>query len=757
MEIADFLPVYPFLEDSNFYDSLFHKKEFNELQIKDKYDTERINGLEKYQVIITRFLSPYTPYKSLFLFHEMGSGKCVLPDTSININNTIIKISNLWDKYDKIDLLHFTDNEGMWIDISNENLLTPSMNTKLTFENNRINKIYKQKINELIYVITLSDNKTIGITRRHKLFTNLGWKNDIYDKNVSSVGIQGSTQNGKNVNGVGFVPIKNINLIKYEGYVYDLEIEKFHNFVGNGIICHNTFSAIKSIEYSFDHPYKKFNRAIIILKNKRLMKEFKYELVYKATDGKYIPDGVELLSPESSNIRISKLVNQRYDINTFEMFAKKVSIMSDIEIINTYSNCYIVLDEIQNIRPTKKQSKIGVDMNFTYYKLHNFLHVANNTKILLLSGTPMRDNPVELIDVFNLILPLEKQLFKADIINHDLLKQRLKGYVSYIKTPPSKAEKKIIYSKRSLELNMNNILIFTTEMSEFQSMIYVKTFMKEKHGVVNFDMNDPRIVNEMLNVIPDQDDLMEIDEEDADQEDEIISKKKPMGSEHYNDKDENISISKGFNLYKNLTQVSSFVFPDGTFGKEGFEKNIKLSSKYIDNGTRTVYSFKNNQTALEIKNNLKKYSTKFHSIIELAMQADKCCFIYFENVTGSGSILLGLILELYGFELYRGTSNISKEKPRYALLTGSTTFATETSTIIRNYNNHRNATGNYLKILIGSKVMNEGFSLNHTQVVSVVIPHWNYYKNITKVYIYIIYFNIYVDIKIIKFVINEIL
>jgi len=86
MNIYDFLPKYPNIIDSkddllnpydtNFYESIFKKKEFYDEKLEkiEKLSEEK-GVLMKHQKIIARFLSSHTMYDSLLLVHQMGSGK----------------------------------------------------------------------------------------------------------------------------------------------------------------------------------------------------------------------------------------------------------------------------------------------------------------------------------------------------------------------------------------------------------------------------------------------------------------------------------------------------------------------------------------------------------------------------------------------------------------------------------------------------------------------------------------------------------
>ena len=89
--VENFLPKYPNIDNitinddtiktwfmnpyDNFEQAIYNKKEFNELVINKENIKEENEVLLNHQRVVSRFLSPYTIYDGLFLFHEMGTGK----------------------------------------------------------------------------------------------------------------------------------------------------------------------------------------------------------------------------------------------------------------------------------------------------------------------------------------------------------------------------------------------------------------------------------------------------------------------------------------------------------------------------------------------------------------------------------------------------------------------------------------------------------------------------------------------------------
>ena len=74
IDIIDFLPNYPNITNENFNKDIYYKKEFNDQKLSE--NIENIDkGFLKHQIFISRYLSQFTKYMGLLLFHEMGTGK----------------------------------------------------------------------------------------------------------------------------------------------------------------------------------------------------------------------------------------------------------------------------------------------------------------------------------------------------------------------------------------------------------------------------------------------------------------------------------------------------------------------------------------------------------------------------------------------------------------------------------------------------------------------------------------------------------
>ena len=185
-----------------------------------------------------------------------------------------------------------------------------------------------------------------------------------------------------------------------------------------------------------------FRGALILMKGKNLIENYKKELVEKCTDGKYkikdddaydgkddsdddIEDGKDgkdgkekkvgydnpgSLTANKVRRRINKKLAEFYQFQTFETFSKQLSKMRDQDIIKNYSNIVIVIDEAHHLRVVNDKGRVDEALKGQYNNIFRLLHLVKNTKTILMTGTPMIDTPAEIASLMNLILDSDKQL-----------------------------------------------------------------------------------------------------------------------------------------------------------------------------------------------------------------------------------------------------------------------------------------------------------------------------------------------------------
>ena len=459
--------------------------------------------------------------------------------------------------------------------------------------------------------------------------------------------------------------------------------------MGTGKSC----SAVGAIE-TIREQSNMFRGALYLAKGRPLLDNFKNEIAFKCTDGRYIPDNYENLTKRERDGRRDKLLSQFYQFKTFETFAKSaIKDVPDHIIKEKYNNMIIVIDEVHNLREQGKTAGLNI-----YNQFHRFLHVIEGCKILILSGTPMKDSVDEIASIMNLITPMDKQLptgqtfineyfdmegpeiFKVKQSKKRELKQVFKGKVSFLKAMTSTVPK--IYEGEHIG-RLRHLKVVPDVMSKFQSLAYKNAY--------------------------------ELDRQTDRQ-----------------------------GVYSNSRQASLFVFPDNSYGKAGFDKYInerKRKGALVVNDDGKKQQLSNFSLKPELRDalkadsieeqleNVKKFSTIYAASILNILRAQaegKCVFVYNELVTGSGMILFGLILELFGFTKASGNEPSKNYKPRYISLSNATSTPAQIKDLIGRFNKPDNVNGKVINVIIGSSVLREGFSFQNIQVEEIQTPWFNY-------------------------------
>lgn len=458
---------------------------------------------------------------------------------------------------------------------------------------------------------------------------------------------------------------------------------------GTGKTC-SSVAAIEQIRSEINE----YNGALILMKGSNLINNYINELVFictckkqdkdkKCIEGPYIPsdyheDGI---TDEQKKRRINAKIKEFYDFDTFGVFSTKISKMKEENVIKKYSNKIIVIDEVHNLRLKDEENHYSI--------IHKFLHTVKNCKVILLSGTPMVDQPEEIASIMNLVLPSDKQLPVEDefikeylikseknisIIKKDKvveLKSHLHGYVSYLKAMSSDVRKTYMGN-----VDVGNFNLYPLTMSKFQTIVYHPAYIRDKES--------------------------------------------PEKRGVYND-----SI-----------QSSLFVFPNKKYGTEGFNDYIQETTQksIIDGSEKTVFKLSSVLKDLIIKGaasteekleRLRQYSVIYADCIKKLLDPSDNSnhFIYIKLVKGSGAILFSKLLDLFGFRESKGgfTKGL-----HYSIITNATTSDKDNLNILKTFNHRSNIDGKYIKVIIGSKVISEGITFKNIQNIHIFTPSWNF-------------------------------
>lgn len=449
-----------------------------------------------------------------------------------------------------------------------------------------------------------------------------------------------------------------------------------------------------SIIEKMRNEFPSFKGALVLMKGETLIRNYKKELVDTCTDGRYkitdeedqmygYDDEIDELDKMRGELtdkkkvrRINKKVAEYYDFQTFEVFCKMLSEMTDKELQIKFSNLVIVIDEAHHIRITDVKEKDNKDR---YNNLHRMLHIVKNVKIILMTGTPMVDKPSEIASLLNLFLPLKDQLPTGDDFNETYMIEEKGTFV----INPEKTEelREKLYGKVSFLRSMQSIV--------------KREFIGERLDLEYFNQFPMRMVSDGVQI------------------------------KHYKEALKKDRDGKG--IYINSREANLFVFPNGTYGSEGFKKYTKTrktaENKIITTISDSIFDpYKGVGSIKEKLEILSRYSIKYATCIKMLLEKEGNHFVYMDFVEGSGAIIFAKLLENFGFNQFKKGQQGGKNT--FALLTSKT--SSDINKVLSVFNSDENVIGNRIKIIIGTKIVSEGFTFKNVQNVHILTPHWNF-------------------------------
>lgn len=384
-------------------------------------------------------------------------------------------------------------------------------------------------------------------------------------------------------------------------------------------------------------------RFIYVCSNDDLKRNFEVEFKGVCTKGDY----------ENVNISRFQIVTMTYD----EFFKK-------LERPTYFNNSLIIIDEVHNIKTKKTMKGETFDLSSLV-----------NSKVVLMSGTPMTDKPLEIGQIMNIILPENEKLnteaqFYNEIENPENKKKFIKaitGRISYLKSPNDDSVVKAFKGEKLK--GFKKFILSKSVMSEFQKNIYYKALERDE-------------------------------------------------------KEESPA-------YTNSLQASEFT------GEQVGQDSAQYGTKY-DPGSLRFKSKDNKGKLLELKKYSSKYAASIETILE-AVKNGKNIFIFNSFVSGGGIETFSRILQLFNFEKvkYSNINKIKSIKSlgssapagRFVTLTGTKPDKAPIEwkqMVVKRFNQKDNKNGNFINIVIASTAISEGYSFKNIQVVDIQSPWFQF-------------------------------
>ena len=327
----------------------------------------------------------------------------------------------------------------------------------------------------------------------------------------------------------------------------------------------------------------------------------------------------------------------------------------------------------------------------------DIFHTMKNSKLLLLTGTPIRDRIKEIFYLLNLLLPAEKKLSPPDFSEdfdkwEKKFKKSIQGYISYIKnlTDPQVNIEYVESCQPENVITKDCKILYEDFMDGIQNRTYNKLY-DSYGGKIKFgkDMDFKQIG--------------------------LMVWKDDKGRALYGDKLYNKFIKE--EIVGNQSDKLSDSIKEELFSKDSDKMTIFLKKS----DAPSIIKGKDIKEKLA---NLKKFSAKYHDIIKSIIDnKDQNIFVFGELFKGSGLVMFTKILERFGFANYFSSG---KGKSRYVLITS--TNKGKIKDVLKVFNNPKNKSGRHIRIFIGTDVAGEGITLKNIQQIHIVTPWYNYGK-----------------------------
>jgi hypothetical protein len=532
-------------------------------------------------------------------------------------------------------------------------------------------------------------------------------------------------------------------------YVDSEYLEKFQyvakeymvNGSSRGLLLFSTVGSGKSITAaSISEFYRKEDpsRKIIILLAKSLQNNFKGNLRKYMFNNKnsresrskdhineVIEDKYKFVSLNAGNmynqiLNVNKTDTElEYDaIMKYDKYLGKLT--DHLEEVNGGSrgileNTLLIIDEVHNFAISiKNGSKNAIN-------LYNTIMKTKNIKLLFLSGTPIVNNPFELVPLFNML----KGFLHIGKVKYTLFPEDYEGFSNFF-----------------IDKETNSI----KNKSVFQNRIV---------GLVSY-YGDYYFQDKRREGFPD--------------EKPLIIKNIPMGAYQFAKYQEarNLEEKEMSGKFKKASSFDGFAVKDGS---DSSPSTYRIRSRQISNYLIPKYAIKevNVENKIVTKKlihdikpedlrDLNVHSPKFKEIIKTIKEyPNQLSYVYTEFVNGEGANLFALVLEevenyvywhksknyiqdetdAFDLEFDKGTGperteskvdkksqNKNKQKT-YALITGNVPF-TERENILKVFNSKKNITGDYISLLIISKSGAEGLTFKNIRSIHIMEPFFNW-------------------------------
>lgn len=464
---------------------------------------------------------------------------------------------------------------------------------------------------------------------------------------------------------------------------------------------------------------------------------------------------IDNLTKEQIIRKIDKMINKSYVFVGYDKFANKIEKLIDVDIEDNstkrkkirkilnqvFNDSMIVIDEVHNIRLSgESNSKGETKTKKIANAMLKLVQYVNHLKLLFLSGTPMYNDPKEIIFILNLLHMNDGHnvIYNKDIFdkNGDLiegsgektLREKCNGYISYVRGE-----------------NPYNFP-FKIYPNDYNSQSSIKNIPYPRQQFNKKVINDPlRLLDIHLSNISNVQQngyLRSIQIMYESMTPEQIEKFESLDSFSYNKLQEPLNM---LNIcYTTKNKDGSDIFYTG---KEGLNEVVTYQEKTGEYMKKYNYDYIIDEPIFQY-NNIGKYSAKIKSIIDHIMKSEGIILIYSQYLD-AGLVPLALTLEELGFGRlqhndllkpnserkplnsltmnYENNKNGEFRQCKYSMITGDPYHSPKdnNSKELRFINRDENINGEVCKVVLISQAGSEGLDFQNLRQVHIMEPWYN--------------------------------
>lgn len=463
-------------------------------------------------------------------------------------------------------------------------------------------------------------------------------------------------------------------------------------------------------------------------------------------DDPWLKDLQKWMSKQDYEKRFANIVFIHYD----SPFADK-DFLEKVKMADASKTSLFIIDEahkfITNVY-NNITTKNGKRAQVIYDYIQQEKKENSNVRIMLLSATPVVNNPFEFALIFNLlrpdIFPTSETIFQQIFISSsnfealnentkNMFQRRILGLVSYYigATPDKYAQKTVHYVNIPMEEYYQKIYEYFEQIEEKKEKARLRFRGKVNDKVSTYSSYTRQACNF---VFPDISDKINGEGRPRPSHFNVSDKDATVIDEGKNkEKKENL-IKENKNALEYLKAIRNYTNSFIDYVRDIFKEDKKTTHSIVDDVKNYLNIFKGDFDSFykdKKKSNLFKIlykcSPKFIRIIFNLLKVKGTVMIYSNYVETEGLQLLKVYLSLFGFVSYDDKEKVKdKEKDTFRYCEFHGGIDKNIRKINKQiFNDSDNKYGKNIKIIMISPAGAEGINLNNVRQVHILEPFWN--------------------------------